>query len=103
MSYSIIWMPEAILTFGDRIKYLKIHWTEKEIRNFENRVKQYLDVLKDEPYIGKRPGKHKNVYIGLIIKPVSLIYRVKSRTKEIELLLFIDNRQDPKKIRKYKI
>jgi plasmid stabilization system protein ParE len=95
-------MPEAILTFGNRIEYLKIHWTDKEIRNFENRIKQYLEVLKDEPYIGKRPGKLKNVYIGVIIKPVSLIYRVKSRTKEIELLLFIDNRQDPKRIKKYK-
>jgi hypothetical protein len=95
-------MPEAISTFGDRIRYLKIHWTQKEITNFESRVKQYLDVLKDEPFIGKKPGRLKNVYIGLIIKPVSLIYRVKSHTKEIELLLFIDNRQDPKKIGKYK-
>jgi len=102
MSFSITWMPEAFKTFDDRIDYLKIHWTDKEIIKFQNRVKEYLDLLKDEPYIGKKPGKVRNVYVGLIIKPVSLIYRVKALNKEIELLLFVDNRQDPKKIRKYK-
>ncbi len=102
MSYSIKWMPEAFTTFDDRIEYLEIHWTDNEIINFKDRVKQYLELLAEEPYIGKRPGKRKNVYMGLIIKPVSIIYRVKVITKEIELLLFIDNRQDPRKIRKYK-
>ena len=102
MSYSINWMPKAFKTFHDRIEYLNIHWTEKEITNFHKRVKEYLDILKDKPFIGKKAGKVKNVYIGLIRKQVSIIYRVKIRTKEIELLLFIDNRQDPKKIEKYK-
>jgi plasmid stabilization system protein ParE len=101
MSFSITWMPEAFKTFDDRMDYLKIHWTDKEIIKFQNRVKEYLDLLKDEPYIGKKAGKVRNVYVGLIIKPVSLIYRVKPLNKEIELLLFVDNRQDPKKIRKY--
>lgn len=84
------------------IAYLKIHWTEKEITNFKKRVKEYLEVLKEKPLIGKKPGKFKNVYFGLIIKQVSLICRVKIATKEIELISFIDNRQDPKKVRKYK-
>ncbi len=102
MSYTILWMPEALLTFEERITYLKIHWTEKEIKRFKERVKNYLEILKEEPLIGKRPGKLKNVHMGLIIKQVSIIYRVKVITKEIELISFIDNRQNPKKIKKYK-
>ena len=102
MSFSITWMPEAFKTFDDRIQYLEIHWTEKEITNFQKRVKEYLEVLKEKPYIGKKAGRVKNVHVGLIMKQVSLIYRVKILNKEIELLLFVDNRQDPKKIRKYK-
>lgn len=35
--------------------------------------------------------------MGIIIKQVSLIYRVKAFSKEIELISFIDNRQDPKR------
>ena|ERR1700744_2632129 len=101
MTYSIKWMPEAFTTFDDRIIYLNIHWTEKEITNFKNRVKEYLDTLSEEPLIGKQAGKLKDVHIGLILKQVSIIYRVKHLTKEIELLAFIDNRQDPRKIKKY--
>jgi plasmid stabilization system protein ParE len=102
MTYSIIWSPDALMSFEERIEYLKINWTEKEIINFRQRVNEYLEVLKETPFIGKKPNKLKNLHIGLIIKPVSLIYRVKTTAKEIELVLFIDNRQNPKKIQKYR-
>jgi plasmid stabilization system protein ParE len=103
MSYSIVWTTQAYTSFEDRIEYLRIHFTDKEIKNFRQRVKEYLEVLKEEPGIGKKPGKYKNVHIGLVIKPVSIIYRIKILKKEIEIISFIDNRQDPKKIRRYKI
>jgi plasmid stabilization system protein ParE len=102
MSYSIAWTKQAYTSFEDRIEYLRIHFTDREIKNFRERVKEYLEVLKEEPGIGKKPGKYKNVHIGLVIKPVSIIYRVKALRKEIEIISFIDNREDPKKIRKYK-
>jgi plasmid stabilization system protein ParE len=102
MSYGIIWTSEALETFGDRIAYLKIHWTEKEIVNFKKRVKEYLDVLQESPFMAQRPGKLKNVHIGVVLKQVSVIYRVKHSTNEIELIAFIDNRQNPKKIKRYK-
>jgi plasmid stabilization system protein ParE len=102
VSYVIIWSPDAVSTFEERIDYLKLKWTEREIINFTNRVKEYLEVLKEEPLIGKRTGKRKNLHTGLIIREVSLIYRVKAITLEIELVVFFDNRQNPKKIRKYK-
>ncbi|WP_295670317.1 hypothetical protein [uncultured Mucilaginibacter sp.] len=102
MSYSIIWSPKSLVSFEKRIEYLNIHWTEKEITNFKKRVNEYLEVLKDKPYIGKKAGRVKNMHVGLILKQVSLIYRVKAIRKEIELVLFVDNRQDPNKIRKYK-
>jgi len=34
MSYDIIWTSEAVTTFEERIEYLTIHWTEKEISKF---------------------------------------------------------------------
>jgi len=101
MSYSISWMPEAIATFNERIEYLKLHWTEHEVVNFNKRVKNYLEILRSEPFIGKK-GRLKNVHIGLIIKEVSLVYRIQISRNEIELISFVDNRQNPKKIKKYK-
>jgi plasmid stabilization system protein ParE len=102
MSYSIIWSPRSYKTFENRVDYLRKNWTEREITNFKNRVKEYLELLKEDPLIGKRTGKRKDLHTGLIIKEVSLIYRVKAIKKEIELVIFLDNRQNPKKIRKYK-
>jgi len=41
MKFSIIWMPEALKTFEKRIEYLKIHFTEKELKKFKKRVNDY--------------------------------------------------------------
>jgi len=67
MNYSIIWSPRSLRTFEHRLQYLKIHWTEKEITNFNNRVKEYLETLKEKPFIGKIPGEYKNVTLGLLL------------------------------------
>ena len=53
MSFNLEWTEEALSTFEDRIDYLKQHWTEKEIRNFKKRVRNYLDTLIESPFIGK--------------------------------------------------
>lgn len=100
MSYSIIWSPDAITSFEDRIAYLTIHFTNREINNFKERVREYLFHLADEPLIG-RPAKFPYTRVGLIIKQVSLVYRLKKAANEIELVLFFDNRQDPQKLKKY--
>lgn len=101
MIYEIIWSPKAVKSFYDRISYLQNKWTEREIVNFKKRISEYLLTLEQTPFIGT-PGKVKDIRVGLIIKPVSLIYRIKVLTKEVELILFIDNRQNPQKIKKYK-
>ncbi|OKS85106.1 hypothetical protein RG47T_0545 [Mucilaginibacter polytrichastri] len=45
----------------------------------------------------RKSAKLKHTHIGVIIKQVSIIYRVKPRGVKIELIAFIDNRQNPKK------
>jgi hypothetical protein len=96
MGFEIRWTKRAILTFGKRIYYLQEHWTEKEIFNFTERVSEYLDNLKQEPQMFRKSVKIKHTHIGVIIKQVSVVYRVKPRNKVIELIAFIDNRQGPK-------
>jgi hypothetical protein len=97
MGFEIIWTSKAIQTFGKRIEYLEEHWTEKEIFNFTSRVNEYLETLKSQPLMFRASRKNKFTHIGMIIKQVSLVYRVKPKSKTIELIAFIDNRQNPKK------
>jgi plasmid stabilization system protein ParE len=97
MGVEIIWTKRAIKTFGKRIAYLEEHWTEKEILKFTARVNEYLNSLQDQPLMFRKSARLKHTHVGVIIKQVSLVYRVKPNSYSIELIAFIDNRQNPKR------
>jgi plasmid stabilization system protein ParE len=97
MGIEIIWTKRAVQTFGKRIAYLEEHWTEKEIFNFTSRVNEYLESLQSQPLMFRKSARLRHTHIGVIIKEVSLIYRVKAKGRTIELVAFIDNRQNPKR------
>ncbi|GAC1301205.1 MAG: hypothetical protein NVSMB24_03570 [Mucilaginibacter sp.] len=97
MGIEIIWTKRAVHTFGKRIAYLEEHWTEKEIFKFTSRVNEYLESLRNQPLMFRKSTRLRHTHIGVIIKEVSLIYRVKAKGRIIELVAFIDNRQNPKR------
>jgi len=99
MGPEIVWTKKAVYTFGKRIAYLEEHWTEKEIFNFTARVNEYLGSLQHQPLMFRKSARLKNTHIGVIIKQVSLVYRVRPKNNTIELIAFIDNRQNPKQQR----
>jgi hypothetical protein len=45
----------------------------------------------------RKSARLKHTHVGVIIKQVSLVYRIKPQSDIIELIAFIDNRQNPKK------
>lgn len=97
MGFEVVWTKQALDTFAHNIDYLQQHWTEKEIVAFTKKVTNILAAVREQPLMYRKSDKLKNVHVGVIIKQVSLVYRVKSRKKEIELIAFIDTRQDPAK------
>src|ERR1700743_1416017 len=97
MGPEIIWTKKAIQTFGKRIAYLEEHWTEMEIFSFTSRVNEYLTSLQSQPLMFRKSIRLKSTHVELIIKQVSLVYRVKPKSNVIELIAFIDNRQNPKR------
>jgi plasmid stabilization system protein ParE len=97
MGIEIIWTKRAVRTFGKRIEYLEKNWTEKEIFNFTDRVNEYLSSLQNQPLMFRKSARLKHTHTGVIIKQVSLVYRVKPKANTIELVAFIDNRQNPKR------
>jgi plasmid stabilization system protein ParE len=99
MGLEVIWTKKAIDTFGKRIAYLEENWTEKEILNFTHRINLFLNSLQNQPLMFRKSTQLKHTHIGVIIKAVSLIYRVKPKSGFIELIAFIDNRQKPTKPR----
>ena len=94
----ISWTPAARETYFNVLEYLEQAWTEKELHNFIIEVEKLLAQIAKNPEMFQASRKKKNVRKGFITKHTTLYYRVKPRKKELELLTFWDNRQDPEKL-----
>ena len=95
----IIWLPKAQSSFKNIADYLIENWTEKEVNKFVGETNKLLETIKNQPKTFVATEKDKDVRKGLVNKHVSLFYKIKPRKKLIELLLFWDNRRNPKKRR----
>ena len=94
----ISWTPTARKTYFKVLDHLAEEWTKREVENFVNEVESILEQIKSNPEMFEASRKKKNVRKGLITKQNTLYYRVKPRKKELELITFWDNRQDPMKL-----
>ena len=95
MSYTIIWSPKARLTYYQILDYLDEKWTFREIENFVDRTEEALTHISQNPLLYQH-SKESDAYRCVLVKQVSLFYRIKS--DRVELLIFWDNRQDPAKL-----
>ena len=77
------------------LEYLEDKWTVKELGSFIARAEEVLSHICQNPLLypcSKESDTHKSV----IVKQVSLFYRVKPQ--EVELLVFWNNHQDLAKL-----
>lgn len=95
----ISWTPNARLTYFKILEYLSEKWTIKEVESFIYKTEQTIALIAENPYMFKASKKKKTVRKGYITELNSIYYRVKPKKKEIELITFWDNRQNPSKIK----
>ena len=95
MALKIVWSKRASLKFDQIITYLIEDWSENSAKQFIGKVFDFLEILSEFPEIGSVENKEKNIRGFTIVKQVNLYYRIKS--DKIILILFFDNRQNPKK------
>jgi len=94
----ISWTPTAIKTYFKVLDHLEEVWTKKEVQNFADEVEKVLNQIAENPEMFEASRKKKNIRKGYITRHNSLYYRIKPIKKELELLTFWDNRQDPEKL-----
>jgi plasmid stabilization system protein ParE len=94
----IIWMPRALRSFFQVYDFAKTNQGEKQAQDLAQKARENISLIVSQPYMFPAYDKRKYLRKAFITKFVSMFYRVKPRKKEIELLKFHDNRQDPKKI-----
>ncbi|OQA96076.1 MAG: hypothetical protein BWY22_01892 [Bacteroidetes bacterium ADurb.Bin217] len=93
----ITWTREAQEQYGKILEYLELHWSIKEIESFIFKTESVLQAIQNNPYLYVKSTKQKNICKALITKHNSMFYLVNLKEKEIILLSFWDNRQDPEK------
>jgi plasmid stabilization system protein ParE len=98
---TILWSNKAIETLKKNIDYLLDNWSEVESEKFKRRVFEYLETLTSEPFIARKTLKTKHTYIGVIIPHISVVYRIKPKSRILEIVTFIDNRQSIKKNKRH--
>jgi plasmid stabilization system protein ParE len=94
MAKEIIWSPKAQLSFHRVIKYLTKNWTEREVRSFVQKSYSLIQLI-SKGKVKFRKSESKGIYEVPITKHNLLLY--KFNEKRVELLLFFDTRQHPKK------
>lgn len=95
----VIWTGKAKISFSKILEYLNENWTQREIDNFADETRKVIFQIRQNPFMYIASKKNKNIRKGFVNKKVSLFYRVRKRKKEIELLLFWNNLQDPEDIK----
>lgn len=93
----INWTPKAKKTFIDILNWLSVNWKNKETNKFINQTEDTIEQIKNNPYLYQASEKNEQIRRGIINHLVSLYYRIKPPKKEIDLLTFWDNRQNPTK------
>ncbi len=96
---TIIWTEKALKSYFKVADYLQEEWGGSVVDNFTVKVQQLILQIGKMPNMFEVSKKYKNVRKGFITEHNTLYYRVKPGKKEIELLIFWDNRQDPKKLK----
>ncbi len=94
---TLIWTKRALKTYFKVSDYLQEKWGNTVVNNFANNVESLITQITKDPHLFEESKKYKNVRKGFVTEHNTLFYRLKPRKKEIELLLFWDNRQDDKK------
>ena len=97
MVLKIIWSPQALSTYIAILEYLEKEWSDKEVNNFISRVNEKLALLITQPRLGRITNKKTNLYRTVLHKRVTLVYVYQPNKKEIELVTFWNNWNDPNK------
>ncbi len=94
---TITWTKRALKSYFKVADYLQEEWGETVVKNFANDVDKMIAQIGETPNMFEVSKQYKNIRKGFITEHNTLYYRIKPRKKEIELLIFLDNRRDDKK------
>lgn len=95
MAVPIIWSQNSIYDFERIINYLKNNWSERIALDFEYKLYNKVELLANQPLIGKTSASFNTIKSILITKHNRLYYQLTDLG--LEVLNILDTRQNPDK------
>jgi len=92
----VLWTQEAEDSFYEIVDYLNENWTEREYLNFESETHGIIAIITKHPYIYPATDHDKNVRKAVMMKLISVYYRVDDH--KVTLLLFWNNTRNPESL-----
>jgi plasmid stabilization system protein ParE len=82
--YQIVWSKRALIGYASILRYIDKNWTVKEVKNFEDEVRDFFDLLGSNPKLLR--VVNRNVRRGPINKLTMIAYQADKQKKEIQIL-----------------
>jgi len=96
--YTISWTDLADASFNKELEFIKLKWNTKQVLKFIDLVDDVLSNLESgilDGEISKSTGIRRLV----ISKQTTIFYKVNDKASQINILLFWNNKNDPRKLK----
>lgn len=90
----------ANASLEDEVDFIFTKWNSIEVEKFINLVDDFTKRLSENPYLGKKSDK-RDIRVFVISKQTTVIYKVKEKLDEIDLIFFWNNKRNLKELKKY--
>lgn len=97
----IIWTEFALTTFEEEIDFILLKWNINEVQKFIILVNKNIDLLEKNINQDKPIANKENVFLKVVSKQTSLIYRIEINSNKICLLRFWNNKRNPKNLKRF--
>lgn len=95
--YRIVWTDHALTELSRTIQYLDLNFSDKEIDRLASKIEAVLSYITKHPSLYPESQRQAGVRRAVVAKFNTLYYRVNAERKQIEILSFFSNRDNPEK------
>lgn len=95
----IILSPLAEKKLNLLLEFLEEEWGKSSKKDFLEKLKKEFELISSHPYRCKKTFTFPNLFICIITKQTSAIYKINESKLLIEVVTIFDNRQNPNKLK----
>ncbi|MGC1633348.1 MAG: hypothetical protein WA749_14660 [Gelidibacter sp.] len=96
----IVWTKFAKITYFEILENLEVRWTFKEVKEFHDLTNAVLNKIKLNQVDFPAINVELNIKKAIIHKSISLYFKMESHSERVYLIVFFNNRMNPKTLRK---